>query len=126
MRAFRLSVVACDSALAAVSSLYVAFAYAAAEYRLPYVPVCPFLLITGGPCPLCGSTRKVGALLHGDLSLGWNDLPTLLWFAVVLSVVVVSIVRVVRHLLERSYRRVAMSNNGMQLTALRAAADAER
>jgi hypothetical protein len=126
MRAFNLGVVACDSALAVVSSLYLAFGYAVAEYRLPYVPVCPFLLITGGPCPLCGSTRKIGALLPADLSLGWNDLPSLLWFAVVLSVLVVSIVRVVEHLVERSHRRVAMSNNGMQLTALRAAADAER
>lgn len=33
----------------------------------PY-PVCPFRLLTGLWCPVCGSTRAVHALLHADLA----------------------------------------------------------
>jgi hypothetical protein len=126
MRILNLSLVACDWALAALSSLYLAFAYLAAEYHLPYVPVCPFLLITGWPCPLCGSTRIIGAFLHGDVLLGWSVLPALIWLACVLSVLVVAVVRVVAHIAEPSHHQMAMSNSSIQRTALRAAADAER
>lgn len=28
---------------------------------------CPFLRVTGRPCPTCGLTRSWAALLHGDL-----------------------------------------------------------
>lgn len=33
----------------------------------PY-PGCPFLALTGHPCPLCGGLRAVHALGHGDLA----------------------------------------------------------
>ncbi|CCH77260.1 hypothetical protein BN12_1780007 [Nostocoides japonicum T1-X7] len=35
---------------------------------------CPFLLLTGRPCPACGGLRAVDDLLHGDLlaALGSN------------------------------------------------------
>jgi len=33
---------------------------------LPSVPACPFRMTTGIPCPTCGVTRGVFALLHGD------------------------------------------------------------
>ena len=29
--------------------------------------LCPFLRLTGRPCPTCGLTRSWAALLHGDL-----------------------------------------------------------
>jgi len=29
--------------------------------------LCPFRLITGGPCPVCGLTRAVGHALSGDV-----------------------------------------------------------
>jgi len=32
------------------------------------VPPCPLRLITGIPCPLCGMTRGVTALVHGDFT----------------------------------------------------------
>ncbi len=41
---------------------------------------CPFLRVTGWPCPSCGFTRAAAALLRGDLleSLYWNPLLALL------------------------------------------------
>jgi hypothetical protein len=44
----------------------VAFA-AAWLVRLPHVPTCLFLFVTGHPCPGCGMTRSVVSLAHGDL-----------------------------------------------------------
>lgn len=40
------------------------------------LPQCAFRAITGCPCPTCGATRCLMALLHGRLreSLGWNPL----------------------------------------------------
>jgi len=102
MRTSNLTVVACDVALATLSSLYLAFAYLVGEYRLPHVPICPFLFITGRPCPLCGSTRMIGAFMHGGVSLEWSCLPWIIWFMFVLSLLFVSAVRIVAHITERS------------------------
>lgn len=90
----------CDGLLAGLSCLYLAFAYLVVEYRLPYVPVCPFLLVTGGPCPLCGSTRMIGEYLHGTFDLGLGGLPSLLWLTFVVATGIASGVRVVTQLLE--------------------------
>ena len=48
--------------------------------------VCPFRLMTGLPCPFCGSTRAVGAAVQGDLagSLALNPL----WLETLVLVVV--------------------------------------
>ena len=34
--------------------------------------LCPFRIVTGLPCPACGTTRAVGALLSGDLESAWS------------------------------------------------------
>jgi hypothetical protein len=33
-----------------------------------FVPPCPLKTITGIPCPMCGMTRGVTALVHGDFA----------------------------------------------------------
>jgi len=40
------------------------------------LPRCAFHALTGCPCPTCGATRCVLALMHGHVSqaLGWNPL----------------------------------------------------
>jgi hypothetical protein len=43
--------------------------------RLPHLP-CVFKVITGYPCPTCGSTRIVSSLINFDIlsAFGWNPL----------------------------------------------------
>jgi hypothetical protein len=40
------------------------------------LPPCVFYMVTGCPCPTCGATRCVLALLHGRVgeALGWNPM----------------------------------------------------
>jgi hypothetical protein len=33
-----------------------------------FVPPCPLKTVTGIPCPMCGMTRGVTALVHGDFA----------------------------------------------------------
>ena len=49
--------------------------------------VCLFKQITGIPCPSCGSTRSVLALLNGDLisALKWNPIGLILVVVIVIS-----------------------------------------
>jgi hypothetical protein len=46
---------------------------------------CPFRLLTGWNCPLCGGTRMGGALLHGDLAAAWSFNPVALGGLLVLG-----------------------------------------
>ena len=105
MRKLEFKLLVCDCLLGGLAALYLAVAYLVIEYRLPYIPVCPLFLITGRPCPLCGSTRMIGGYFHGVLEVGWSGLPPLLWFTFVVSVVIVSAVRVVTHLSEQRHLR---------------------
>ncbi len=57
--------------------LLLAAGLAAVWLRLGYpLPVCGFRSWTGLPCPTCGTTRMVDALLHGDFvaAVAWNPL----------------------------------------------------
>lgn len=38
---------------------------------------CPFAIITGQACPLCGGTRAASALLRGDIDLAWQMHPVI-------------------------------------------------
>jgi hypothetical protein len=49
-------------------------AAAAAFASLP-LPPCPFRAMTHLPCPGCGMTRSVAALLHGNLALSFRYHP---------------------------------------------------
>ncbi len=75
-----------DAVLGGVGWLYLLFAYAIVELRVPNVTLCPFALLTGSRCPLCGSTRFIGELLHGNVELGMHDGFRIVWFLVVLVV----------------------------------------
>ena len=50
-----------------------------------FVPPCPLRTITGVPCPLCGMTRGVTALVHGHLEQALTYNPGAL-FAVAIAV----------------------------------------
>jgi hypothetical protein len=65
-------------AAASVGAAAVLLVADAADQRI--VPPCPFLTVTGHWCPLCGGTRCVEAILHGDLAAaaGYNILVLLL------------------------------------------------
>src|SRR5262245_38606346 len=46
---------------------------------------CPFKLLTGIPCPACGSTRAVLALFQGENVLAFNPLGVITFAAAVLT-----------------------------------------
>lgn len=81
----------CDRALSLTACGYLVFAYVAAEFHLPYVPLCPYLLFTGTPCPLCGSTRWIGALMHGEVIPAQNLFATVVWFGMVVFIATISL-----------------------------------
>lgn len=52
--------------LATLSVAYVGYAVLTADRRLP--TMCPFRIVTGHCCPLCGLSTAIGRALRGDLS----------------------------------------------------------
>lgn len=82
----------------AVGALAVAGLGATTGWRATGGPVlCPFRLLTGYPCPLCGITRSVAALGAGDVEAGLAMNPlgvaVLPMAVVVLALVVVAVRR---------------------------------
>ncbi len=68
--------------LAALAGLYALFAALVPVERGP--TICPFRIVTGRRCPLCGLTRASRALTRGDIRgmLRLHPLTPLLWAAV--------------------------------------------
>jgi hypothetical protein len=40
------------------------------------LPPCTIYYLTGRPCPSCGLTTSVSAILHGQFGLAWRANPT--------------------------------------------------
>jgi hypothetical protein len=43
------------------------FLYPSLSTAHAVIPTCPFLLLTGHPCPFCGGTRSFSAMWRGDV-----------------------------------------------------------
>lgn len=58
-------------------------AFAALRGVHAVLPPCPFLLLTGHPCPLCGATRGYSAMWRGDpaAAFRYHPLAPLLFLA---------------------------------------------
>jgi hypothetical protein len=41
--------------------------FATAQALHATLPPCPFLVVTGHPCPFCGGTRSFASMWHGDV-----------------------------------------------------------
>jgi hypothetical protein len=65
--------------LSALAAVYALFAAALPVERGPIV--CPFRMLTGHRCPLCGLTRATRALTRGELrnSVSFHPLAPFLW-----------------------------------------------
>jgi hypothetical protein len=85
--------VACDVAQAVIAWLYLVYAYAAISFPSLDAVVCPFRLLSGWGCPLCGGTHFIGLFLRGTVD--WTALPvvTVGWFVFVVGVGLVSSAR---------------------------------
>ncbi|MBL8241653.1 MAG: DUF2752 domain-containing protein [Bryobacterales bacterium] len=46
-------------------------------HRPPAWMICPFRAVTGLPCPMCGMTRGIAALIHGQ----WRAAVAFHWFS---------------------------------------------
>jgi hypothetical protein len=52
-----------------------------------WLPLCPFHYVTGLLCPICGATRMVYDLMHGDLVRAFHDNALLFAAAPLIAVV---------------------------------------
>lgn len=58
-----------DLFLALVTTLWLAYTALFPTFTAVHrtLPLCPFLALTGLPCPLCGGTRSFAAMWSGDV-----------------------------------------------------------
>ena len=66
-----------DLFLAVTSTGWLGYTYVYPSLNLFHttLPACPFLAITGHPCPFCGGTRSFSALWRGDLGAALHLYP---------------------------------------------------
>jgi hypothetical protein len=66
-----------------------AIVHAVREYIVPrFYIICPFLTVTGLPCPFCGLTRSLLSLLQGELlkAFWYHPLGPVVWCGMALFV----------------------------------------
>jgi len=58
-----------DSFVGLGTSAWLAYTYLYPQLSFAHtsLPACPFLLLTGHPCPFCGGTRSFSAMWRGDV-----------------------------------------------------------
>jgi Protein of unknown function (DUF2752) len=58
-----------DVFLGVGTSLWLGYTYLYPQLTAVHtvIPTCPFLLLTGHPCPFCGGTRSFSAMWRGDI-----------------------------------------------------------
>ncbi len=61
-----------ERTVAAIAAAYLAVAFVLPSGGIRGFEWCPLLRIASVPCPLCGLTRSLGALLHADPLAAWD------------------------------------------------------
>jgi hypothetical protein len=58
-----------DSLLGISTTVWLGYTYIYPQLSVAHstFPTCPFLYLTGHPCPFCGGTRSFSAMWRGDL-----------------------------------------------------------
>ena len=62
------------------------------------IPICPFRVVTGKPCPLCGLTRAFAHASHGDWALAQSSHP--LWSIAFAAVVTLGLALIIDGMFE--------------------------
>lgn len=67
--------------------------------------LCPIRLLTGIPCPACGTTRSIGALCEGKFTESWrlNPLGYFIAFAALVWAVRIPITSTILNFLSKKY-----------------------
>jgi hypothetical protein len=101
---------ACLLAALVLWMLYTRY-FATAQALHATLPPCPFLVVTGHPCPFCGGTRSFAGMWHGDVgrAAALYPLGPALFWAVLAAIPVLAVGlaldRDVRWKLSRSWAR---------------------
>ena len=109
---------ACDAALVMLTGSYLTFAYVGFDHPAIDIPICPFLLLTGFRCPLCGSTHFIGELLHGVADPTRVTVIWLLWFVLVVALCTMSTFRIGSALKRHRNRERAIAKKRQAATGL--------
>lgn len=66
-----------DAFLAVTASGWLGYTYLypGLHFAHAIIPACPFLAITGHPCPFCGGTRSFSSIWRGDIGASLHHYP---------------------------------------------------
>lgn len=75
--------------------------------------MCPIRLLTGYPCPACGTTRSVGAISTGNFNLAWGLNP--LGFVLIAMILIWAMkIKAVNQFFSNSLGRFSRINKGLK------------